>query len=1045
MEICAVLLILSIALLFLGLCLGLYSILKHHYLTAPHFFEKALKFNDQIQLSHNSFSLPASYNIKRPTSQPHKEFMESFIDYSKEQPSRIAYASTNNVIDRPKPKEEAEGAQKSDRSIDFLLLYSTRKGYASNNSRSAHKPDHAELDLSFLKQRYETEKGLPGLKEEIDLVEKEISLQSRKTLFEDQLSNEFAHYNYLLALVLRNKKKKPLRDHAVHNASLYLILLFFLSLIAVQAGPDSLKNFTIPALGIVLLLGLLPFVIYSYQHTEENSLLLDMQMEQRLRGEDLADERMNAAILTSQKNWLQGALVTSFRAVGIAGGLAALSNISTFNMEIAQPLFIGFIVVIVLDVVLIRNVMIVAMTALCTGNLKHRLVREKVRELIQIRLQPLGLGLHDDTTTAQRRLFTIQEPRELGGSSDNTEVIKLDPTRVGVTLNPRETFGGEDDLEAPPTKRGRLMSFNDRTQKTEEGLETIQDRKLPIDKNIFKGVELPESRAELINMADNLSAIDVPSKQEQDENLTSIKLPTRESVKDPKGTLESQRTLPDDATIPVAASKSKEEINNESPTKKLPTEPRESTVGLFNQLQEVLNTSFEERQKKNLQKSSSGGAIQKSKETPRLSAKEIKKPLPQAPTTQEATRKSVLPTPTTIAHTKRTRATMEKTRSSSIEAGSSNVPPLRYSRAKRSVAHIREGNNASASQERKKEETTIPSLLLLTKRPSMINSNTGTTLNSLRDAELDKTTQRNRTNRTLSQNRVSRGGYSSETPSSIPGSLNYLEQDRSSQAMLRFSDYASIHSRISLGGESQCEFKSDVENLVKHFGGNNKDGRSESELGDYLEGSLSRFEYKLSAREHKSRDHGLGPIKENGYLSKKRDSKQINETEMEDDILDSALKGGSDWLSYDVRLKKKRGDRVSLPSGANRSRSNVNASTITDMEGKRKMRKVTNSGEFVDPGMNMDKLEEISKSYGFRLKHKGPHSALKDMELQKMKRRFASMDRTEDANETSVRLPKLNRTNNERSADERRAVQSLKKVPSFPDVSKQGIKSQVIM
>jgi len=963
--------------------------------------------------------------------------MESFIDYSKEQPSRNAYASTSNVIDRPRPKEDAEGAQKSDRSIDFLLLYSTRKGYASNNSRTGagniNKPDHAELDLSFLKQRYETEKPFPDLKEDIDRVEKEISSKTRRSLFEDQLSNEFLHYNYLLALVLRNKKKKPYRDHAVHNASLYLILLFCLSLIAVQAGPDSLKNFTIPALGMVLLVGLLPFVIYSYQHTEENSLLVDMQMDQRLRGEDLAEERMNAAIATSHKSWLQGAFVTGFRAVGIAGGLAALSNISTFNMEIAQPLFIGFIVVVVLDVVLVRNVMIVAMTALCTGNLKHRLLRERVKELIQSRLQPIGVGLQDDTT-APRRLFTIQEPKEFGGSSDNTEVIKLDKTKIPVSLNPRETFGGEDDLEAPATKRGRLMSFNDKEE--EEGLEIIQDRKLPIDKNIFKGVEFPESRAELIMMADNLSGIDPPSKQ--DENLTSIKLPTRESVKDNKGTLESERTIIGNA----------EAVQEGSPTKKL-TEPRESTVGLFNQLEEVLNTSFEERQKKN-----SGGAIhiqselqiekQNSKET-----LEVQVPVP-VPTKEirkiEEARRS-------ITHNKRIRetATMEKTRSSSIE--SNNVPP-RYARAKRSVAEFRGAQNASsASQERKKEETTIPSLLLLSKRPSMINSNTGTTLNSLRDAELDKNSYRNRTNRTLSQGRVTRvgGGYSSETPtSSIPGSLNYLEQDRSSQAMLRFSDYASINSRISLGGESQCEFKSDMENLVKHLRGGDKEGRSESELGDYLEGSLSRFEYKLSAREHKSRDHGLGPIKENGYLSKKRDSKQINETEMEDDILDSAIKGGSDWLSYDVKLKKKRGDRVSLPSGANRSRSGAhnaaNTTLINDQEGKRKMRKVGNSGEYVDPGMNIDKISEISKSYGFRLKHKGPHSHLKDLELQKMKaKRFSSLDKTEDAaNETSVRLPKLSRTNNERSVDERRAVQSLKKVPSFPDIQ-QGVKSQVIM
>ena len=416
------------------------------------------------------------------------------------------------------------------------------------------------------------------------------------------------------------------------------------------------------------------------------------------------------------------------------------------------------------------------------------------------------------------------------------------------------------------------MSFNDK-----DGLEIIQDRKLPLDKDIFKGVvELPESRAELIMMPDNLSAIDAQSKQ--DDNITSIKLPTRESVKDNTkvNTIESDRT-------PV----NKKEIESPEKTNR---KPQESTVGLFEKLDQVLNTSFDEKQKQqNPPKSSARSDLQKpAQESHRSSSHEPKK-------------------------------VIEKARSSSIEA---KVPPRCSRAAKRSMAELR---GQASSQERKKNDAQIPSLLLLSKRPSMVNSNTGTTLNSLRDAELNKSSSRNRT---LSQNRFSRGGYTSETPSSIPGSLNYLEQDRSSQAVLRFSDYASINSRISLGGESQ----NDVDSLVKHMKGGNE-GRSESELGDYLEGSLSRFEYKLASnREHKSRDHGLGPIQENGFLSRKRVSKQINETEMEDDILDSAVKGGSDWLSYEVRLKKKRapGDRSSLPTGINhnRSRSNARATSI---------------------------------------------------------------------------------------------------------------------
>jgi len=71
------------------------------------------------------------------------------------------------------------------------------------------------------------------------------------------------------------------------------------------------------------------------------------------------------------------------------------------------------------------------------------------------------VNLHDESS-APRRLFTIQEPKEFCGSSDNTEVIKLDRTRAQVTLNPRETFGGyaPEDLEDPETKRGRTSNTN---------------------------------------------------------------------------------------------------------------------------------------------------------------------------------------------------------------------------------------------------------------------------------------------------------------------------------------------------------------------------------------------------------------------------------------------------------------------------------------------------------------------------------------------------------------------------------------------------------
>jgi len=125
MEIWGILLILIIIALSIGLVLGLYYTIKTQYHNTFHLLDKSLKQNDQ---SIASFCLGPSHYIKRPSSQPQKDFIESFIDYSKEQPSRIGVVSSGNGTERPKMREESDIAQKTDRSIDFLLLSTTRRG-----------------------------------------------------------------------------------------------------------------------------------------------------------------------------------------------------------------------------------------------------------------------------------------------------------------------------------------------------------------------------------------------------------------------------------------------------------------------------------------------------------------------------------------------------------------------------------------------------------------------------------------------------------------------------------------------------------------------------------------------------------------------------------------------------------------------------------------------------------------------------------------------------------------------------------------------------
>lgn len=122
MEIWRILLVILVVVLLLALTYTFYSTLKYRTIADRLAYEKPPRVIDQTQ---NSYSIMPSQYIKK-ASHMQKDFIDSFIELSKEPVSSTALASTAAVIDKPKTKEEGEGT-KSDRSIDFLLATATTR------------------------------------------------------------------------------------------------------------------------------------------------------------------------------------------------------------------------------------------------------------------------------------------------------------------------------------------------------------------------------------------------------------------------------------------------------------------------------------------------------------------------------------------------------------------------------------------------------------------------------------------------------------------------------------------------------------------------------------------------------------------------------------------------------------------------------------------------------------------------------------------------------------------------------------------------------
>lgn len=125
LDLWSIILLGILALLLLFSFYGLYSTLKARQKADSQLIDYIIKINEQAQ--NTSYSLPINSYMKKP-GPVQKNFNDSFMDISKDQGSRNTLPSSTH-LDKPKGREEGYGHRSDrDRSIDFLLLNSARKG-----------------------------------------------------------------------------------------------------------------------------------------------------------------------------------------------------------------------------------------------------------------------------------------------------------------------------------------------------------------------------------------------------------------------------------------------------------------------------------------------------------------------------------------------------------------------------------------------------------------------------------------------------------------------------------------------------------------------------------------------------------------------------------------------------------------------------------------------------------------------------------------------------------------------------------------------------
>lgn len=107
------------------------------------------------------------------------------------------------------------------------------------------------------------------------------------------------------------------------------------------------------------------------------------------------------------------------------------------------------------------------------------------------------------------------------------------------------------------------------------------------------------------------------------------------------------------------------------------------------------------------------------------------------------------------------------------------------------------------------------------------------------------------------------------------------------------------------------------------------------------------------------------------------------------------------------------------------------------MERNRKIRLASSKALIIPSSLNLDKLSEVSMSYGFHLQNTGPSDT--DLAFTRIRnRKSASVEKIHPEFEGNIKLPPTNRSHSKdyskKDGDNTRAIKSLSKIASLPKI-----------
>lgn len=196
-------------------------------------------------------------------------------------------------------------------------------------------------------------------------------------MFKSQLWREFISNHYFIAILFSNKKTRSLVFHTLYNSSLYLTLLFLLSFISPKLDSDNLTDFRVLIIGCLLLLCLLLLLIFSFHATERDSFASNLQTENTSVGADPADEKSLVLISQVQKGSSQDIGNKGLCLFGLASGISLFSRIPKLEESSIELLLFSFLIIVVLDVLILRNVMIILVTGGLTWVSKRKVLHQQ--------------------------------------------------------------------------------------------------------------------------------------------------------------------------------------------------------------------------------------------------------------------------------------------------------------------------------------------------------------------------------------------------------------------------------------------------------------------------------------------------------------------------------------------------------------------------------------------------------------------------------------------------------------------------------------------